>query len=534
MRTAVACARMARSTLGVCSDAALHEARGLAVGESLDALRERVELVGVAQPDEEQRTRHQRRLPYRSVNARVRWRGGARSGPTRRELGRRRLDPDDAEGHVRPVGELVDRAARRPGRAGEAGAEVAEERRRRGREAGRSHEAEPNGVADVQPEPLRRARSWRPPRRPRRGRPLVPRGGASARGRARGGRRSGSIGNRSTGPTRRPSPVRPVNMRLTVARAVDRTWGSALDLVEVDRTREAEVAAPGDDDVGGVHRPAEVAVGVAGAHCAREQAEHHAAGDARDQRHPQPRRPPVAQLRPETQGDRGHRATVPAPRTATGAATRETGRPFRPSRSPAVPHPSRRRRPAPSPVGGGARGSWPPPWSRSQWSVRSARVAMRSSISLHDGVEELRRRAGALAGVRPGPGRRGARTSPSPTTVGPTEVVFPALQAGTYDAYADYQGTLLTYLGGTPTANSAKTHAALVAKLQGTGITVSDRGSGGRRQRLLRHPRRPRRSSACARCPTWRRSRLASRSARPPSARPVRCASVTHHSARTA
>ncbi len=57
--------------------------------------------------------------------------------------------------------------------------------------------------------------------------------------------------------------------------------------------------------------------------------------------------------------------------------------------------------------------------------------------------------------------------------VGPTEVAFPALQAGTYDAYADYQGTLLTYLGGTPTANSAKTHAALVAKLQGTGITVS-------------------------------------------------------------
>jgi osmoprotectant transport system substrate-binding protein len=58
--------------------------------------------------------------------------------------------------------------------------------------------------------------------------------------------------------------------------------------------------------------------------------------------------------------------------------------------------------------------------------------------------------------------------------VGPTEVVFAALQAGTYDAYADYQGTLLTYLGGTPTANSAKTHAALVAKLRGTGITVSD------------------------------------------------------------
>jgi osmoprotectant transport system substrate-binding protein len=57
--------------------------------------------------------------------------------------------------------------------------------------------------------------------------------------------------------------------------------------------------------------------------------------------------------------------------------------------------------------------------------------------------------------------------------VGPTEVVFPALQAGTYDAYADYQGTLLTYLGGTPSASSTKTHAALLAKLRGTGVTVS-------------------------------------------------------------
>jgi osmoprotectant transport system substrate-binding protein len=58
--------------------------------------------------------------------------------------------------------------------------------------------------------------------------------------------------------------------------------------------------------------------------------------------------------------------------------------------------------------------------------------------------------------------------------VGPTETVFPALQAGTYDAYADYQGTLLTYLGGVPTANANATHAALVKHLAGTGIAVSD------------------------------------------------------------
>jgi len=68
---------------------------------------------------------------------------------------------------------------------------------------------------------------------------------------------------------------------------------------------------------------------------------------------------------------------------------------------------------------------------------------------------------------------RGARVTFA-EAVGPTEVVFPALKAGTFDAYADYQGTLLTYLGGTPNSSSAKTHAALVAKLAGTGLTVSD------------------------------------------------------------
>ena len=68
---------------------------------------------------------------------------------------------------------------------------------------------------------------------------------------------------------------------------------------------------------------------------------------------------------------------------------------------------------------------------------------------------------------------RGAHVTFS-DAVGATEVVFPALLAGRFDAYADYQGTLLTYLGGAPTSNSAKTHAALVAKLRGTGVTVSD------------------------------------------------------------
>src|SRR3954466_15454892 len=39
------------------------------------------------------------------------------------------------------------------------------------------------------------------------------------------------------------------------------------------------------------------------------------------------------------------------------------------------------------------------------------------------------------------------------TDLGPTEVVFPAILRGDIDAYADYQGTLLAFLGGTPTAD---------------------------------------------------------------------------------
>ena len=57
--------------------------------------------------------------------------------------------------------------------------------------------------------------------------------------------------------------------------------------------------------------------------------------------------------------------------------------------------------------------------------------------------------------------------------IGPTEVVYPALENGDLDAYADYQGTLLTYLGGTPTGDSATTYKALQAKLKGTGIVAS-------------------------------------------------------------
>ena len=57
--------------------------------------------------------------------------------------------------------------------------------------------------------------------------------------------------------------------------------------------------------------------------------------------------------------------------------------------------------------------------------------------------------------------------------LGATEIVYKALQNGDLDGYADYQGTLLTYLGGTPTGSSSTTYAALQDKLKGTDIVAS-------------------------------------------------------------
>lgn len=59
--------------------------------------------------------------------------------------------------------------------------------------------------------------------------------------------------------------------------------------------------------------------------------------------------------------------------------------------------------------------------------------------------------------------------------IGPTEVVIEALENGDIDAYAEYQGTLLGILGGTPTGDSAETYAALQDALEArnTGIVAS-------------------------------------------------------------
>jgi osmoprotectant transport system substrate-binding protein len=57
--------------------------------------------------------------------------------------------------------------------------------------------------------------------------------------------------------------------------------------------------------------------------------------------------------------------------------------------------------------------------------------------------------------------------------IGPTEIVYVALKNGDLDGYADYQGTLLTYLGGTATSDTAATYKALTAKLKADGIVAS-------------------------------------------------------------
>jgi osmoprotectant transport system substrate-binding protein len=58
--------------------------------------------------------------------------------------------------------------------------------------------------------------------------------------------------------------------------------------------------------------------------------------------------------------------------------------------------------------------------------------------------------------------------------VGPTETTFQQLRDGAFDAYGEYQGTLLEYLGGTPTSDTEQTHAALARRLEPLGLVVSE------------------------------------------------------------
>jgi osmoprotectant transport system substrate-binding protein len=57
--------------------------------------------------------------------------------------------------------------------------------------------------------------------------------------------------------------------------------------------------------------------------------------------------------------------------------------------------------------------------------------------------------------------------------LGPTEVTYPALKNGQIDLYGEYQGTLLTYLKGTPTGDAATTNTGLQAKVTADSIKAS-------------------------------------------------------------
>jgi osmoprotectant transport system substrate-binding protein len=57
--------------------------------------------------------------------------------------------------------------------------------------------------------------------------------------------------------------------------------------------------------------------------------------------------------------------------------------------------------------------------------------------------------------------------------LGPTEVTYTALKNGQIDLYGEYQGTLLTYLKGTPTGDAATTNAALQTKVAADSVKAS-------------------------------------------------------------
>jgi osmoprotectant transport system substrate-binding protein len=57
--------------------------------------------------------------------------------------------------------------------------------------------------------------------------------------------------------------------------------------------------------------------------------------------------------------------------------------------------------------------------------------------------------------------------------VGPTEQTYAALKKGSIDLYGEYQGTLLTYLNGSPTSDAAAVNSALVTKLKADKLDAS-------------------------------------------------------------
>jgi osmoprotectant transport system substrate-binding protein len=59
------------------------------------------------------------------------------------------------------------------------------------------------------------------------------------------------------------------------------------------------------------------------------------------------------------------------------------------------------------------------------------------------------------------------------TDLGPTEVTYKALKSGDIDLYGEYQGTLLTYLKGTPSGDAAKVNADVQTKVAADQVKAS-------------------------------------------------------------
>jgi osmoprotectant transport system substrate-binding protein len=61
--------------------------------------------------------------------------------------------------------------------------------------------------------------------------------------------------------------------------------------------------------------------------------------------------------------------------------------------------------------------------------------------------------------------------------VGPTEQTYAALKKGDIDLYGEYQGTLLTFLKGTPTGDASEVNTALQAKVKDDNVVASSASS---------------------------------------------------------
>ena len=70
--------------------------------------------------------------------------------------------------------------------------------------------------------------------------------------------------------------------------------------------------------------------------------------------------------------------------------------------------------------------------------------------------------------------------------IGPTETVYPLLENGDIDLYGEFSGTFLTFLGGTPTADSAEVFSAVQDELADRGHRRRRSGERAGRQRVLR------------------------------------------------